>query len=83
VNLPGTWGHQLIQAVCAAPCAHPSCIDAQGHPQVVGEEDIKLIIKAFVDREYDGTWATPRSLRETARQVHVEGSLVRACPDGA
>jgi hypothetical protein len=53
VNQPGTWGHQLIQVVRAAPCTHPSFIDAQGHPQVVEEQDIKNIIKAFVDREYD------------------------------
>jgi hypothetical protein len=83
VNQPGTWGHQLIQVVRAAPCTHPSFIDAQGHPQVVEEQDIKSIIKAFVDREYDQAWGRPRALRETALQVHVEGSLVRACPDGA
>jgi hypothetical protein len=83
VNQPGTWRHQLIQAVRAAPCTHPSFIDEQGHPQVVEEKDIKLIIKAFVDREYDRAWERPRALQETARQVHVEGSLVRACPDGA
>jgi hypothetical protein len=83
VNQPGTWGHQLIQVVCTAPCARPSLIDAQGYPQVVEEEDIKLSIKAFVDREYDRAWTRARSLQETARQVHVEGSLVRACPDDA
>jgi hypothetical protein len=83
VNQPGTWVHQLIQAVCAAPCTHPSFIDAQGHQQVVEEKDIKVIIKAFVDREYDQAWEKPRALWETARQVHVEGSLVRVCPDGA
>ena len=53
VNQPGTRGHQLIQAVRAAPCTHPSFIDAQGHPQVVEEKDIRLIIKALVNREYD------------------------------
>jgi hypothetical protein len=79
VNQPG---HQLIQVVRAAPCTHPSFVDVQGHPQVVEEKDIKLIIKAFVDREYDRAWERPRALRETARQVHEEGNLVRACPDG-
>jgi hypothetical protein len=83
VNQPGTLGHQLIQAVRAGPSTHPSFIDAQVHPQVVEEKDIKLIIKDFVDREYDRAWEKPHALWETARQVHVEGSLVRACPDGA
>jgi hypothetical protein len=53
VNQLGTWGHQLIQAVRAAPCTHPSFLEAQGHPQVVEEKDIKLIIKVFVDSEFD------------------------------
>ena len=83
MNQPGTWRHQLIQAVRAAPCTRPSFIDAQGNPQVVEEKDMKLIIKAFVDREDDRAWGKTRALRETARQVHVEGSLVHACPDGA
>jgi hypothetical protein len=83
VNQPGTWGHHLLQAVRAAQCTHPSFVDAQGHPQVVEEKDTKLISKAFVDREFDRAWERPRALREIARHVHVEGSLVRACPDGA
>jgi hypothetical protein len=49
VNQPGTWGHQHTQAARAAPCTHPSFIDAQGHPQVVEEKDFKLIMKAFVN----------------------------------
>jgi hypothetical protein len=77
VNKPGTWGHQLKQFVCAAPCAQPSLINAQGRPQVVEEGDIKTSIKAFVDREYDWAWTTARSLRETVRQVHVEGTSTR------
>jgi hypothetical protein len=44
---------------------------------------IQMIIKAFVDREYDRAQTTAPSLRETAWQGHVKGSLVRACPDGA
>jgi hypothetical protein len=36
-----------------------------------------------VDREYDWAWEKTLALRETARQDHVEGSLVRVCPDGA
>jgi glutaredoxin-related protein len=83
VNQPGTWGHQLIQVVCAAPCTHPSLINAQGRPSVVEEGGIKMVVKAFVDHEYDRASTTAYSLWETAWQVHVEGSLVRACPDGA
>jgi hypothetical protein len=83
VNQPGIWGRQLIQVVCAAQCAHPPLIDAQGHPQVVEEGEIKISIKTFVDHEYDRACTTACSLRETARQVHVDVSLVYACPDGA
>jgi hypothetical protein len=36
-----------------------------------------------VDREYDRAWEKPHALWETAWQIHVEDSLVRACPDGA
>jgi hypothetical protein len=46
-------------------------------------KDIKSIIKAFMDGEYDRAWKKTRALRDTVRQVHVEGSLVRACLDGA
>jgi hypothetical protein len=41
-----------------------------------------MIIKAFVDREYNEAWAPARLLRETTRQVQAEGSLICACPDG-
>jgi hypothetical protein len=53
VDQPGTWGHPLTQGMCAAPCDHPSLIDAQGHPQVVKEGGIQMFVMAFVDRDYD------------------------------
>jgi hypothetical protein len=49
VTQPGTWGHQLMQAVRAAPCTHPSFIVAHGHLHIV-EDKVQWALHAFIDK---------------------------------